>query len=162
MCSSDMNCAAKMMGSPGSQCYGPSMLPTFNARGDVLLSEFYSVYTDGLQIGEPTGPASLGKDQFSADITEFLCAGDVVMARSPQNPKDMICKRVLGLGGDDVVVVPAYGTSPKTTVRVPRGHVWLQGDNTINSTDSRTYGPVPYALLRGRAFLKVPHYTLSL
>lgn len=30
-----------------------------------------------------------------------------------------------------------------------------QGDNFNNSTDSRHYGPVPYALLRGRVFLKV-------
>lgn len=41
-------------------------------------------------------------------------------------------------------------------VQVPEGHVWLQGDNPVNSTDSRHYGPVPAALLRGRAFLKVP------
>lgn len=41
-------------------------------------------------------------------------------------------------------------------LQVPEGHVWLQGDNTLNSTDSRHYGAVPYALLKGRAFLKVP------
>ncbi len=40
-------------------------------------------------------------------------------------------------------------------LQVPAGHVWLQGDNTLNSTDSRHYGPVPYALLYGKAFLKV-------
>ena len=44
-------------------------------------------------------------------------------------------------------------------VQVPQGHVWLQGDNPINSTDSRHYGPVPYALLRGRAFLKVSRHS---
>lgn len=32
--------------------------------------------------------------------------------------------------------------------------MWLQGDNGLNSTDSRHYGPVPYALLKGRAFCK--------
>ena len=42
--------------------------------------------------------------------------------------------------------------------QVPAGHVWLQGDNTLNSTDSRHYGPVPYALLKGRAFCKVYFY----
>ena len=40
-------------------------------------------------------------------------------------------------------------------LQVPTGHVWLQGDNTLNSTDSRHYGPVPYALLEGRVFLRV-------
>ena len=48
-----------------------------------------------------------------------------------------------------------YLSSDVHVVQVPEGHVWLQGDNPINSTDSRHYGPVPYALLRGRAFLKV-------
>ena len=28
--------------------------------------------------------------------------------------------------------------------------MWLEGDNQHNSTDSRNYGPVPMALLRGR------------
>ena len=40
-------------------------------------------------------------------------------------------------------------------LQVPTGHVWLQGDNTLNSTDSRHYGPVPYALLEGRVFVRV-------
>ena len=39
--------------------------------------------------------------------------------------------------------------------QVPQGHVWLQGDNVHNSTDSRHYGPVPLALQRGRVVCKV-------
>uniref|UniRef100_A0A671T3V3 Mitochondrial inner membrane protease subunit 1-like n=1 Tax=Sinocyclocheilus anshuiensis TaxID=1608454 RepID=A0A671T3V3_9TELE len=44
-------------------------------------------------------------------------------------------------------------------VSVPRGHVWLEGDSLQNSTDSRSYGPIPYALIRGRVCLKLwpPH-----
>jgi hypothetical protein len=33
--------------------------------------------------------------------------------------------------------------------------VWLQGDNTRNSNDSRHYGAVPVALLRGRVCFRV-------
>lgn len=130
------------------------------------------------------------------------CAGDIVLARSVQNPKQIVCKRVLGLEGDEVKVHQSTQLGPSRnvkvlchlfllalplpvacadaatgvkvagqhshlqagslcgiwfgcTMQVPPGHVWLQGDNTLNSTDSRHYGPVPYALLRGRAFLKV-------
>ena len=51
------------------------------------------------------------------------------------------------------VTVPS-GFGLTRTVRIPQGHVWLQGDNFSNSTDSRHYGPVPYALLRGHVCLK--------
>jgi hypothetical protein len=33
--------------------------------------------------------------------------------------------------------------------------VWLQGDNTRNSNDSRHYGPVPLAMLRGRVCYRI-------
>ena len=38
---------------------------------------------------------------------------------------------------------------------VPEGHVWLEGDNPSNSSDSRSYGPIPLAMVRGRVFFKV-------
>ncbi|CAK0782651.1 hypothetical protein CVIRNUC_005850 [Coccomyxa viridis] len=107
------------------------MLPTFNTKGDILLLEHFSTLFDRIEIG------------------------DVVLARSMQNPKQTVCKRVLGMGGDEVRVRQSSKLGPGRTVLVPEGHVWLQGDNPVNSTDSRHYGPVPAALLRGRAFLKV-------
>jgi len=38
---------------------------------------------------------------------------------------------------------------------VPKGHVWIEGDNSPNSTDSRMYGPIPVGLVRGRAVLRL-------
>lgn len=40
-------------------------------------------------------------------------------------------------------------------LQVPQGHVWLQGDNVVNSTDSRNYGPVPAALVKGKVVYRV-------
>ena len=40
-------------------------------------------------------------------------------------------------------------------LKIPKGHVWLLGDNPDCSKDSRHFGPVPYGLIRGRACLKV-------
>lgn len=34
------------------QCMGPSMLPTFNTRGDVLLLEHFSTYLRRIEIGD--------------------------------------------------------------------------------------------------------------
>ena len=114
-----------------TMCLGPSMLPTFNRSGDVVLMEHVSVMRNAIE------------------------TGDVVIAKSPSNPRHTVCKRVLGRGGD-VIHVPKAGHFGGTMrVEVPTGHLWLQGDNKDNSTDSRDYGPVPYALLRGKVFVKV-------
>jgi signal peptidase I len=111
------------------------MLPTLNARGDIVL------LTPG-----PVRARDIG-------------VGDIVVARSPINPRHVVCKRVLGLPGGSVDPGAMPGV-PHTRgfsrgVPIPAGHVWLQGDNAANSTDSRAYGPVPYALLRGRVVVRV-------
>lgn len=36
-----------------------------------------------------------------------------------------------------------------------QGHVWLEGDNKDNSTDSRSYGAVPQALVEGVVFVRL-------
>ena len=40
-------------------------------------------------------------------------------------------------------------------MKIPKGHVWLQGDNLANSIDSRDYGAVPEATLKGRVLARV-------
>jgi signal peptidase I len=116
-------------------CVGPSMMPTFNPSGDVALVERMVSCTIIRQ--------------------RPIQKGDVVIAKSIQNPRQSVCKRVLGLEGD-VVCIEGDGRC----VHIPKGHVWLQGDNALNSTDSRHYGPVPYATLQGRVVTKV-YPTLS-
>ncbi|CAH1393003.1 unnamed protein product [Nezara viridula] len=74
--------------------------------------------------------------------------GDIVVANSVTDPKLFVCKRVTALEGDVVVYYNRY-------VFVPTGHVWLKGDNKDNSSDSRDFGPVPLALIRGRIVCRV-------
>ncbi|GIZ00459.1 mitochondrial inner membrane protease subunit 1 [Caerostris extrusa] len=104
-------------------CQGPSMEPTLYSH-DIMLTEHISI------------------------IRNNINRGDIIISRSPSNPKEYICKRVKGIPGDKI----RTGFSTKV---VPRGHVWLEGDNKSNSTDSRNYGPVPIGLLRSRAFCRV-------
>jgi inner membrane protease subunit 1 len=40
-------------------------------------------------------------------------------------------------------------------VKVPKGYVWIVGDNLSNSTDSRHYGPVPLAMVKGKVLARV-------
>ncbi|XP_046665233.1 mitochondrial inner membrane protease subunit 1 [Homalodisca vitripennis] len=100
-------------------CSGPSMEPTLFTN-DTILTEHVSPKLNNIK------------------------KGDIVVARSPTNPKQFICKRVTGVEGDKMC--PGFISQ----VVVPRGHVWLEGDNRNNSSDSRNYGPVPVGLLRGR------------
>lgn len=44
-------------------------------------------------------------------------------------------------------------------VFVPRGHVWLEGDNSENSIDSRYYGPVPMGLIQSRVVCRIFPFT---
>lgn len=107
------------------QIVGPSMLPTLNSSGDVLLTEHVS-------------------PRFSR-----LKSGDVVMAVKPNDGKVTVVKRIRGMPGERILV-HRRGVSHLQDIIVPDGHVWLEGDNPESSTDSRDYGPVPLALVRGR------------
>ncbi|KAI3950015.1 hypothetical protein MKW92_044044 [Papaver armeniacum] len=99
--------------------FGPSMLPTLSITGDLVLTEKIST--------------RLGK----------VNNGDIVLVLSPENPKKILTKRILGMEGDNV------------TYLVPKGHIWIQGDNIYASTDSRQFGPVPYGLVQGKVFWRI-------
>ncbi|KAE9620844.1 hypothetical protein Lal_00019168 [Lupinus albus] len=114
------------------QTFGPSMLPSIDLTENVFLVE-----------------------RISARSGKAAC-GDIVVLRSPQNPRKFITKRLVGIEGDTVTYVSSPANSDKCeTVVVPKGHVWVQGDNIYKSTDSRNFGPVPYGLIQGRIFWRV-------
>ena len=69
--------------------------------------------------------------------------------RSPLHPEVIAVKRVVALEHD---VVQTKAPHPLPSVKVPQGHVWVEGDGPLGSSlDSNTYGPVSKELLTGRA-----------
>ena len=85
-----------------------------------------------------------------------LRRGDLVTFESPLEPGRLVCKRLLGLPGDIVCVDPTGLKVPSSEhVIVPKGHIWLMGDNAESSRDSRDYGPVPLSLVRGTLWARV-------
>ncbi len=96
--------------------------------------------------------------------------GDIVVFDDPNGQHPQLIKRVIAVGGQTVDVkdgavwvdgkrlVEPYtygkpnelGTVPMP-VKVPEGYVWLMGDNRTNSGDSRFFGPVPVAQIKGHA-----------
>ncbi|KAJ4504012.1 Mitochondrial inner membrane peptidase complex subunit [Exophiala dermatitidis] len=95
--------------------------------------------------------------------------GDVILFENPIFLRGKACKRVIGMPGDYVVRDPSQrptvGGAPvpgitedndqereePVMVQVPEGHVWVAGDSLSYSRDSRFYGPVPMALIAGKA-----------
>ncbi|MBU6328382.1 MAG: signal peptidase I [Acidobacteria bacterium] len=111
--------------------------------------------------------------------------GDIVVFERPASEADSmipdLIKRVIGLPGDAVAfsdghvfingnqLAEPYLPAGVTTTSefapnhctleapcvVPRGDVWVMGDNRSDSKDSRYFGPIPESSIVGRAFVVV-------
>ncbi|XP_027928132.1 mitochondrial inner membrane protease subunit 1 isoform X2 [Vigna unguiculata] len=110
--------------------YGVSMLPTLNVTGDILLADHLS------------------------PLLGNVGHGDLVLVRSPLNPKIRLTKRVVAVEGDTVTYFDPLHSEASQVAVVPKGHVWIQGDNIYASRDSRHFGPVPYGLIEGKVFFR--------
>jgi len=94
---------------------------------------------------------------------------DVIVFRYPNNPKVDYVKRVIALEGETVQLIggkvyinkqpleenhkmnPSYDDFGPVTV--PKGFLFVLGDNRGNSEDSRYFGFVPVQNVLGKAFL---------
>lgn len=111
------------------QVSGFSMTPTFNPgtdsrAKDVVLVQKYSL----------SKPESLGR-------------GDIVMFRSPNEPEKLLTKRIVGIQGDVILPRNPY---PRDMARVPRNHLWVEGDNAFHSVDSNNFGPISQGMVVGK------------
>jgi signal peptidase I len=129
-----------------------SMIPTLEIGDRVLVNKFIYRFTEPKR-------------------------GDIIVFESVDNPDEDLIKRVVGLPGDTVAVrrghlllngerqrepyvnkkLPDRSFYAKT--KVPKGHVFVMGDNRGNSADSRVFGPLPEKNIEGEAFLRFwpPH-----
>lgn len=128
---------------------GESMLPTLAAQGDILLAE-----------------------RISAKL-HWISPGDIVTSLNPldltgNDNTGLICKRVLAIGGQKVPIEDNFVTRmigkeflSRFQRPIPPNTVWLEGDNTWNSTDSRHMGAVPLSLVQHRVICRLyPEFKL--
>ncbi|MDO8495946.1 MAG: signal peptidase I [bacterium] len=104
--------------------------------------------------------------------------GDVIVFRYPENPSQFYIKRIIGLPGETVEVknnkVKIYnaefetGFSPKeyylsdgqetfgnNMTQLKGDEYFVMGDNRLQSSDSRRWGPVAQKFITGRAFIRL-------
>ncbi|KAF7776263.1 hypothetical protein Agabi119p4_4656 [Agaricus bisporus var. burnettii] len=102
----------------------PTLSPDSSAWNDICLFDRYSIHT---------------LHDYNRE--------DIVTLRCPTNPKRIIIKRILAVAGDTVKTRPPC---PEPEVKVPQGHVWVEGDESFRSDDSNLYGPIPAALIESK------------
>ncbi|MDQ5931156.1 MAG: signal peptidase [Patescibacteria group bacterium] len=130
--------------------------------------------------GESMDPTLRSKDYLLIDEVTYRFSeperGDVVVFRAPPEPTKFFIKRVIGLPGDTVSIKGStitiindefpkgftlkeefitHKTTNEMTVKVPEDQYFVMGDNRAGSFDSRSWGTLPKANLRGRALLRL-------
>ncbi|MCL5116583.1 MAG: signal peptidase I [Firmicutes bacterium] len=126
------------------QVQGTSMKPTLENGDRVLVNKLAFVF------GKPK-------------------TGEIVVFKSPVNPSQDWIKRVIGVPGDTVSVknnvvyingkrypepfLKYRHSIPVAPRYVPKGYLWVEGDNRPVSYDSRYFGLLPEKNLRGQAFV---------
>ena len=82
---------------------------------------------------------TLEPGDWAVAIVKPLRVGDVVVVEHPERPGLELVKRVTAVPGD---VVPGFGTMTTDAY-------WVEGDAGASSSDSRAFGPVRGADVRG-------------
>lgn len=172
---------------------GTSMLPTLSNAHDQIVNirlPFYRLLGSSLpssirswKLGRDLDLSGVPNVKGDQSMGTGIQVGDLIAARSPRDPTRDVCKRVMGLPGDTVLLDPrvdppfqhdqqwtkgntrSLSASVDTLqepvyITVPKGHVWLVGDNLGNSLDSRHYGPIPLGLVKGKVVARIfPSFT---
>ncbi|WVQ85549.1 signal peptidase I [Cryptococcus sp. DSM 104549] len=155
-------------------CSGLSMLPTLSYHGDCVLVSplpYWSPFSEGRQKKRPRRGdvvvATSPTDPGSSVCKRVLgVEGDMV----EMEPRRGGQRKWIDAGGrgymvdlpdgeheadEDRPILQPTRRGEGQWVKVPKGCVWLVGDNLSNSTDSRKYGPVPVAMIKGKVLARV-------
>lgn len=125
--------------------HGPSMIPTIHSEGEIYL-------------------------RIKSWALESFKVGHVVVIKDIKGR--YACKRIIGMENDEVQSkgefypcfgipeIPSQNIFPSSwqkdvdtsdgTYKLRVGQIWLEGDNPLESIDSRHYGPLPISNVKGR------------
>jgi signal peptidase I len=150
-----------------------SMEPTLDVGQRVLVNRLSHRLGSNPSVGDIiTFHPPAGADQAQPGCGAPHASGQPCPRPTPQQSSQTFIKRVVGVGGDSIAVrngdvirnghatrepfinpcAGGQGCDLPTPVTVPRGYVFVMGDNRGASDDSRFWGPVPNGWVIGEAF----------
>jgi signal peptidase I len=159
-----------------------SMEPTLHVRDRVLVNRFSKrILGNEPKVGDitvfhpPVGADDQGGGSQCGDSSAGDGTGMPCDRATPKRSKQSFIKRVVAVGGDTIAIrngrVIRNGRATKEpfaaacvslngddicnfpkTITVPKGYVYMMGDNRGNSDDSRFWGPIPTSWVIGKAF----------
>ena len=143
--------------------------------GALLLVSYSLFFNLSVVRGSSMAPGIQDGDRILVEPWSYLLSpierGDVVVLRYPLDPEIDYIKRVIGLPGDCIALahgevwvngkrlaepyVESIDTSSSLSAVIEPGHYFVLGDNRPRSSDSREFGFVPEANVRGRVDLRL-------
>ncbi|KAF2970034.1 hypothetical protein GQX73_g3495 [Xylaria multiplex] len=136
--------------------WGPSMMPTFLATNEWFVTDKRYRRGRGVQVGDcvvysiPVKPGEEGLKRVMG------MPGDYVLLNSPPSSAvhTLYDSSEGGAGGSVGVDRVGRGVGTENMIQVPKGHCFIVGDNLPWSRDSRDFGPIPLALIKGKVIAK--------
>ena len=148
-----------------------SMIPTLLVGDHILVSKFL--------LGTPVDIPFTNITLFRMPGLRKAQRGDIIVFKYPEDPKRDFIKRVIGVGGDVVMskdknvyvngrrLIESYTQHVDEEIKpgqfdkrdnfgpvvVPKGEVFVMGDNRDQSYDSRFWGFVPDSEIKGKAII---------
>ncbi|MBN18337.1 MAG: signal peptidase I [Chloroflexi bacterium] len=147
---------------------GPSMIPTLNEGERLFVNKLIYKRIPSIELSKtfPFINKSESKYVYFFNPPE---KGEIVVFKSPNIPNIKIVKRAIGLPGDEISInngtvivnnsplneryVSNLGKSNIPRFIVPPNHLFVLGDNRLQSDDSRSWGLLNSKNIIGRVFI---------
>ncbi|KAI0398308.1 LexA/Signal peptidase [Xylariaceae sp. FL0594] len=139
--------------------WGPSMLPTMAVTDEWFVTDKRYRRGRGVRVGDCVVYSIPDKPPGEEGLKRVMgMPGDYVLLNSPPLASAVKLDLVdVEQQQHAVVAVDRAGRAVgrENMIQVPKGHCYLVGDNLPWSRDSRDFGPIPLALIRGKVTAKV-------